>query len=551
MRQSLRLAGWALTLLTGVAAWADDAASPSASRHLYVSADGNDANPGTQAAPFRTIQKAADAARPRDTVLVQPGHYPEQVTIRKSGVSFLGAGVEASKVDGAGVRPFGFDAPSDLAVADVTIEGFEVAGQTGAAVRASGKEHARFRVRNNRIHHAWEKGIHVSGRGHVIEHNVVYMIGNAQEAMGVFLSASSDSIVRDNQIYLCKKEGIRDFRGRRNRIEDNVVCACWTALAFNSSEGGVIASNNYLYGNVMGFNPKHTRGDAGWNCFWHNTVHDSSSWAVGIGINDPPLDYLDVRNNIFSQSGEAHVYQTPHTNGPHLILDGNLYHREAGWPALVYLAERSIRASSLSELRVQTRYEKEGREDDPLLVDPSRGDLDYSDASPAAQGGIALDSTRGRQLGARGLKQTTPTFARLPLKAVAASTNEALMEKTTDNLHHTTWDSGTETANQWIVYDLAGRRTFRYIVLVPYGHKVEHNVRGFSFDVSDDGRQYTTIVKGTNNDSGSVFIYELDVPVSARYLRFNMKDKFPDDGFTWTRNQIKFADIWVGNLAAN
>jgi hypothetical protein len=48
-----------------------------------------------------------------------------------------------------------------------------------------------------------------------------------------------------------------------------------------------------------------------------------------------------------------------------------------------------------------------------------------------------------------------------------------------------------------------------------------------------------------------VFIYELDVPVSARYLRFNMKDKFPDDGFTWTRNQIKFADIWVGNLAAN
>ena len=58
-------------------------------------------------------------------------------------------------------------------------------------------------------------------------------------------------------------------------------------------------------------------------------------------------------------------------------------------------------------------------------------------------------------------------------------------------------------------------------------------------------------MKGTNNDSGSVFIYELDVPVSARYLRFNMNDKFPDDGFTWTRNQLKFADIWVGNLAAS
>ena len=46
-----------------------------------------------------------------------------------------------------------------------------------------------------------------------------------------------------------------------------------------------------------------------------------------------------------------------------------------------------------------------------------------------------------------------------------------------------------------------------------------------------------------------LFLYELDKPVSARYLRFNMKDKFPVDGFTWTRIQIKFADIGVGNLA--
>jgi hypothetical protein len=49
-------------------------------------------------------------------------------------------------------------------------------------------------------------------------------------------------------------------------------------------------------------------------------------------------------------------------------------------------------------------------------------------------------------------------------------------------------------------------------------------------------------------DSGSIFIYELASPVTTRYLRFTMKNKFPDDGFTWTRSQIKFADLWVGNL---
>ena len=37
----------------------------------YVAIDGNDANPGTRAAPFRSIQKGVTAARPGDTVLVR------------------------------------------------------------------------------------------------------------------------------------------------------------------------------------------------------------------------------------------------------------------------------------------------------------------------------------------------------------------------------------------------------------------------------------------------------------------------------------------------
>jgi len=94
------------------------------------------------------------------------------------------------------------------------------------------------------------------------------------------------------------------------------------------------------------------------------------------------------------------------------------------------------------------------------------------------------------------------------------------MDRTTDNLYHTTWDSRTETANQWILYDLGGPRSFRYIVLVPYGHLVEHNVRGFSLEVSDGRRSFTTIVGGANNDSGSVFLYELALPArSERAIR--------------------------------
>jgi len=45
----------------------------------------SDANPGTRALPFQTIQAAADKARAGDTVLVRAGLYRESVTLRQSG----------------------------------------------------------------------------------------------------------------------------------------------------------------------------------------------------------------------------------------------------------------------------------------------------------------------------------------------------------------------------------------------------------------------------------------------------------------------------------
>jgi hypothetical protein len=51
----------------------------------YVSLTGNDSNPGTQVAPWRTIQHAADAASAGSTVHVRGGIYEELVSINVSG----------------------------------------------------------------------------------------------------------------------------------------------------------------------------------------------------------------------------------------------------------------------------------------------------------------------------------------------------------------------------------------------------------------------------------------------------------------------------------
>jgi hypothetical protein len=52
---------------------------------FYVSTAGDDANPGTQAKPWRTVQHAADTARAGSTVNVRGGIYEERVSVNASG----------------------------------------------------------------------------------------------------------------------------------------------------------------------------------------------------------------------------------------------------------------------------------------------------------------------------------------------------------------------------------------------------------------------------------------------------------------------------------
>src|SRR5687768_8382261 len=51
----------------------------------YVALTGSNTNPGTLAAPFRHIQRAASVAQPGDTVFVRAGTYRETVRPAKSG----------------------------------------------------------------------------------------------------------------------------------------------------------------------------------------------------------------------------------------------------------------------------------------------------------------------------------------------------------------------------------------------------------------------------------------------------------------------------------
>jgi len=156
-----RLATLAAALL--LAAGADAARAGT----YYVATTGNDAAAGTLAAPWRTINHAAQVAVAGDAVFVRGGTYKEAVTVAHSGnasagpITFRNYAGESPVVDGTGVACCGGDVRGlfDLESRSyVTIQGFEIRNfkstssaeePAGILVRGSG---SNIQILDNKVH---------------------------------------------------------------------------------------------------------------------------------------------------------------------------------------------------------------------------------------------------------------------------------------------------------------------------------------------------------------------------------------------------------------
>ena len=133
---------------------------------FYVSTAGDNANPGTRSAPWRTIQHAADTARAGSTINVRGGTYEERVTINVAGnasdgyVTFRSYPGETAILDGGRFTP---DGRSGMLVIHsksyVRIEGFEIRNYRtaehrltplGISVTGAG---THIELLNNNVHH--------------------------------------------------------------------------------------------------------------------------------------------------------------------------------------------------------------------------------------------------------------------------------------------------------------------------------------------------------------------------------------------------------------
>lgn len=195
----------------------------------YVSTTGNDANPGTASAPFKTFAKATALLRSGSTLYILPGTYNEQLKILNSGMD--GAWITVKPSGGAVVIDLKnvSNSPLYLQGSYIDISNLEVKGSTGICVNSSGNY---LKISGLVVHECQTHGIFINGQHVEAVGNTVYAtsLSNQERIVsGSWGSAiktalgGNDILISGNKVYQNYGEGIAATRGSNVMIRGNTV----------------------------------------------------------------------------------------------------------------------------------------------------------------------------------------------------------------------------------------------------------------------------------------------------------------------------------------
>jgi hypothetical protein len=202
----------------------------------YVSTTGSDSNPGTFAAPWLTIQHAADTVTAGATVNVRGGVYNGYVSFPNSGTAsdpitfqsdpvVVGSIVQPAVIDGTGLIVSGTQGLITIsgALSYITVSGFEIRNLTSASKNAV------------------PCGVWITGSGTGVQilnnqiHNIVTTSEKSGNGCGLFAYGTSKTpitklVVSGNELYNLKtgnsesmtlNGNVTDFHVTNNLIHDN------------------------------------------------------------------------------------------------------------------------------------------------------------------------------------------------------------------------------------------------------------------------------------------------------------------------------------------
>lgn len=232
---------------------------------IYVATTGNDSNPGTLNAPFRTITRAAWGRLPGDVVEVRGGTYTgSRVSIEANGTSaarivFRPYGAEKVIIDGTGLAA-GTDLVSIYKSSYVDFTGFEVRNAPRIGITAWNSHNVR--VAKNVVHHSVRNGIYAGadtfGISHdiVVDGNTVYnnVLENRNRAFpdggwatGITIAWSTSSRATNNKVYQNDGEGIVTLLSSDNVIEGNEIFDNFSVGVYVDNARNITVNRNLIY----------------------------------------------------------------------------------------------------------------------------------------------------------------------------------------------------------------------------------------------------------------------------------------------------------------
>lgn len=389
---------------------------PAFSAIYYVSVDGNDADPGTQEQPFRTIQKAANIVGPGDVVIVRPGFYNERVdTLRKSGqpgrpITFVAEpqgqatmlgfhlgyspGSDYIRIEGFKIVDSGKGVAGILGDYSTGIEvinnSFEEVKNTAVQIGSIGKSPDYVRIIGNKVR-GCSKGFSVGGNGVIVENNIVIDLkywGTVEVDYMRFFG--TNGIIRNNRFYginlspdnigTSHVDCFQTWGNTSNYVIENNLCADSHQGVFaRTGDGrfsGTRVTNITIRNNlfvrigkpITSKNEDRTVQGAEWDLkAYNNTIYGGMH-----GISCEIDSKCDIKNNIFFNVDYPYLGGGVMTVGHNLLFHQNKSFKT--WAGQGNIVDK-----------------------DPLFVAlPSStplgdlGDLHIKDGSPAIDAGIAL-----------------------------------------------------------------------------------------------------------------------------------------------------------------
>jgi hypothetical protein len=284
-------------------------------RTFYVDPTGNDSAPGSDTQPWRTLQKAANAVRAGDLVIVRAGRY--------AGLYLTTSGTAADPITFHGEPGAIVDTPNPTTqdginlegASYVIVEGFTVTGVPRAGIRSVVNHHVIIRGNTGDLNGRW--GILTGFSDDIlIEHNVM---SRSQAEHGIYVSNSGDRpVIRKNVVFGNRANGIH-MNGDVSQGGDGII-------------SGALVEDNTIFDNGLG-------GGSGINCdgvqssvFRNNLLYNNHASGISlyqIDAGEPARDNQVLNNTIVMASDARWAINIQNASTGNVLRNNILFNQQS------------------------------------------------------------------------------------------------------------------------------------------------------------------------------------------------------------------------------